>query len=427
MCAKKTYTKFHEWTSGRDVPTIGTNTGAAILPFQTWYRFKEAFTPELVERALKETSGAVRHIVDPFGGSGTTALAAQFLGAKPTMIEVNPFLVDLIRAKIAPVNCDIAADIFQQVMDSVARKKGPKNPTFKGAPATFVEPGYGGRYIFSKDVARRFLAYRSTIDKIENSTCRRLLRVVLGSTAIPVSNVFVSGKGRRYRRGWHSRCAPPEKVDELFREGVLQALSDISRFAARKNLGYRVMLGDARRLANRVGEHDLAVFSPPYPNSFDYTDVYNLELWALGYLANSETNTQLRLSTLRSHVQVVRNFDDGGIVSATLKATVDALNDVKDRLWSPHIPQMVGAYIEDLSIVLGKLSKNMRSHGRVYMVVGDSRYAGVDIPVAKILSEIAPSLDYDLVEAESCRSIRSSPQQGGQRELPETLIVLKRC
>ena len=51
--------------------------------------FKEAFAPELVERALHETSDTVRHIADPFGGSGTTALAAQFLGISPTTIEVK--------------------------------------------------------------------------------------------------------------------------------------------------------------------------------------------------------------------------------------------------------------------------------------------------------------------------------------------------
>jgi DNA modification methylase len=67
---------------------------SATIAFQGWRNFKEAFAPELVERAINET-GKVRHVIDPFGGSGTTALAAQFLGAKPTTIEVNPFLADL--------------------------------------------------------------------------------------------------------------------------------------------------------------------------------------------------------------------------------------------------------------------------------------------------------------------------------------------
>jgi DNA modification methylase len=59
---------------------LGTNAGSIDLPFQGWRRFKEAFAPELIERAVHESIIPVHHLVDPFGGSGTTALAAQFLG-----------------------------------------------------------------------------------------------------------------------------------------------------------------------------------------------------------------------------------------------------------------------------------------------------------------------------------------------------------
>lgn len=418
--------EFSDWTGERFLPTMGTNTGAAVLPFQSWYPFKEAFAPELIERALNETSGAVRHIVDPFGGSGTTALAAQFFGVKPTTIEVNPFLVDLIEAKIASINCDIATKSFKKVVKRVLKEAHPKNPEFRGAPATFIEPGYKGRYIFSKAVARRFLAYRAAIEKIEDVASRRLFRVILASTAVPVSNVVVSGKGRRYRNSWQNHSLNPNAVDELFRKGVFQALHDLSLFAARKNKKYRVLKGDARILINEVGPHDLAVFSPPYPNSFDYTDIYNVELWALGYLDSRQANSQLRRSTLRSHVQLLQDLDSGCIASETLKATVNALSDVREKLWNRNIPEMIRSYAKDMTIILAKLAASMRKSGRVYMIVGDSRYAGINVPIATILTEIAPSLCYNVKILESCRSMRSSPQQGGQLELQEALLVFER-
>ncbi len=34
---------------------------------------------------------------------------------------------------------------------------------------------------------------------------------------------------------------------------------------------YVVLRGDSRELLGSIDEADLAVFSPPYPNSFDYT------------------------------------------------------------------------------------------------------------------------------------------------------------
>lgn len=420
------YVQFRDWTGDRSISTIGTNAGSPQLPFQRWRRFKEAFAPEIVERALRESSGVVRHIADPFGGSGTTALAAQFLGIRPTTIEVNPFLADLIESKIATLDFETAAKTFGRVVGRVARGCAPSGPFFPGAPATFVEPGHDGRYIFSRAVARRISAYRTAIELVRDKACKRLFRVVLGSTTVPASNVVVSGKGRRYRRGWRKRERDPRAVDELFRTGVLNALHDLRRFASRRCLDYTLLRGDTRELAAKIGPHDLAVFSPPYPNSFDYTDVYNVELWALGYLRDRNGNTRLRHATMRSHVQVLRDFDDYGVRSATLISTINALREVRCQLWNRHIPEMIGGYAGDLALVMDHLRHGLRSRGRAYIVVGDSRYAGVDVPVAKILTEIAEPLGYRLVALEPSRSMRSSPQQGGRHELRETLVVLER-
>ena len=87
-----------------------------------------------MERVLSETPGTVRLIADPFGDSGTTALAAQFFGVKPTTIEVNPFLADLIEAKIAPLDFDVAADAFGKVVERVTSGNGPKRLIFPNAP-----------------------------------------------------------------------------------------------------------------------------------------------------------------------------------------------------------------------------------------------------------------------------------------------------
>lgn len=421
-----TYVRFRDWTGDRSIPAIGTNVGAATLPFQTWRRFKEAFAPEIVERALSETSGTVRHLADPFGGSGTAALAAQFFGVKPTTIEVNPFLADLIEAKIATLDFDTAASSLGQVVEHVATGCEPEDPVFPGAPKTFIEPGLDGRYIFPRGVARRILAYRNAIDLVQDEACKRLFRVVLASAAIPTSNVVVSGKGRRYRQGWHKRQSPPEAVDSSFRTGVLRAFHDLRRFARRKCLDYTVLRGDARILAGEIGTHDLAVFSPPYPNSFDYTDVYNVELWALGYLRSTTANARLRHATMRSHVQLLRDFNANGVSSNTLASTINALREVRTQLWNRHIPEMIGAYAADLSIVMKKLFNQLRPHGRIYTVVGDSRYAGIDVRIAEILTEIAHQLGYQVITMEPSRSMRASPQQGGRHELGETLVVLQK-
>ena len=417
---------FEDWTKGRTVATLGTNTGSVPLPFQQWRNFKEAFAPELIARAVAESPLDVQRVIDPFGGSGTTALAAQFLGKFPTTIEVNPYLADLIEAKIGEIDLDSSTALLGDLVERVATSDPFTTNPFPGAPDTFVQPGKKGRFIFWRDVANRIAAYRDAISEIPDPAVARLFRVVLASGIIAVSNVRVSGKGRRYRGGWKNKKATPIDVDRYFQSGVSQALYDLHRYSRRSCTDYALLRGDARREIEEVDEFELAVFSPPYPNSFDYTDVYNVELWAAGYLDNKDANTRLRNNTLRSHVQIRRDMTCEGLDNQLLQETVERLDEAADKLWHDQIPAMIGAYFFDMAGVIDGLARKLHRSGRIYMVVGDSRYAGIDVPVAKILAQLAPSSGLTTVSVEPFRSMRASPQQGGQKELGETLLVLKK-
>src|SRR5450830_225120 len=69
-----------------------TNQDGKDTAFQRWFRFKEAFSPSFVSAAIDSLGYIPKHIVDPFGGSGTTVITSQLLGIDATTVEVNPFL-----------------------------------------------------------------------------------------------------------------------------------------------------------------------------------------------------------------------------------------------------------------------------------------------------------------------------------------------
>ena len=279
--------EFSTWTDDRAIRSMSTNSGAAELAFQKWRHFKESFTPELVARAVRESPTPVSRCVDPFGGSGTTALTCQFLGVEPVTIEVNPYLADLIEAKLVSYDTDLLAADLGRVLRR-CRHPAADTPLVlpTGAPKTLVEPGVNGRWVFDAAVADRLGALLQAVDSVGDPT-RRLFRTLIGGILIEVSNVVVNGKGRRYRNNWQTRPRDPEDVEGLFRATTRKAIRDLHRFADRACLKYTLLRGDARKEAKNVERCELAVFSPPYPNSFDYTDVYNLELWVLGHLGRS--------------------------------------------------------------------------------------------------------------------------------------------
>ncbi|MGP0838083.1 DNA methyltransferase [Serratia sp. CY85251] len=416
---------FERWINGREVPTLGSNAGAERLPFQSWRHFKEAFAPELVARAIRECELPVSRCIDPFGGSGTTALACQFLGVEPVTIEVNPFLADLIEAKLGKYDATMLSQDLGQIIRNVRSYDGKKHD-LSWLPPTFVEPGVKNRWLFEECVAQRIESYRLAIEKLTTPLNRMLFKALLGGFLVEISNVYINGKGRRYRQNWQSRRHKSDDVDLHFIDKVQQALYEIVRYAHRPQRNYTVIRGDCREAITYAPPCQLAVFSPPYPNSFDYTDVYNIELWALGYLSDAGSNRMLRQSTLASHVQVQRTYASRPIGSSILDDVSSRLHAVRESLWSPYIPNMVDGYFADMRDVMQALEQRLVSRGEIWAVVGDSLYAKIYIPVADILAEIAPTCGFEVVQSESFRSMRSSAQQGGRAELAESLLVLRK-
>lgn len=420
------FVDFDHWTKGRSVASLGTNAGSAALPFQRWRHFKEAFAPEVVREAIAKSPINVKRCLDPFGGSGTTALACQFLGVHPTTVEVNPYLADLIEAKLDRYDCEVLVSALTNIVRRAPMLGDAAEEFMRGLPATFVEASTKDRWIFDRPVAFRLSQLLMAIEELPFERERRLYRILLGGIMIGVSNVIVNGKGRRYRRNWSATYRSAADVEKAFVEAATSAIGEIDRYSQRRETSYLLRRGDCRLVLNHTDQFDISIFSPPYPNSFDYTDVYNIELWMLGYLRESADNRRLRGETLSSHVQIHRDFAPAPAGSPCLVDTLASLERVRSELWSRNIPAMVGGYFADMELVMQQVAHSLVPGGQMWMVVGDSRYGDVKIAVAQVLAELAPKLGLEVDRLEVLRDMRSSAQQGGRHELAESLVVLRR-
>ena len=421
---RKTYLELWLSDYNSEKPT-SSNQGVGNLAFQRWFHFKEAFSPKFVADTITSRPYDVSTCVDPFGGSGTTALTCRMLGVNSKTCEVNPFLADLIQSKLAPLN---AAEFLRAVEETLesASSKPEEFVIPQHFPPTFCEPGRSGRYIFSKDVfalARSILRHSKTL----NPDQARLLRVLLGSVLVDNSNVRISGKGRRYRDNWEARRKTPDDLMNALLQAAKHAAEDLERYAGLPKGSHRVMHGDARRGLSRVQTADMALFSPPYPNSFDYTDVYNVELWMLDYLTDGAANRRLRQSTLRSHVQTNWELiEPASIDSRSLKRAIRDLQLHRDSLWNRNIPNMIVAYFADMKAIFAQLARILSPGRDAIVAIGDSRYAGVLIDMSSILPEIVEPLGYSLENRSEIRAMRSSAQHGGAMDLAEHCFVFRR-
>lgn len=410
----------------QNAPPATTHQAAQSIAFQRWFHFKEAFSPSFVTTAIETLDFCPEHVIDPFGGSGTSAITCQLHGIPMTTVEVNPFLADVIRAKTTNIEVETLINAAQSFRHGLARTK-PDLDVLAYLPSTFIESADKNRWIFSLSVALRLSQYLKCIRQIADPDVRRFFRVALGAILVECSNVYVNGKGRRYRRKWQETQASGDMLDFRFQEQFSTAFEDVRRFAGRPPTTIDVVQGDSRLVMKDLTKTaDLIVFSPPYPNSFDYTDIYNVELWTLGYLSSSSDNTRLRRSTVHSHVQIRRVAEVPMYFSPILRAAVEALQEKRELLWDIHIPEMVLGYFRDLERILVESLRLVTERGKVLMVVGDSRYAGILIDVPAILVELARSIGFKKTQIFEVRKMRSSAQQGGSHHLRECIVELMR-
>ena len=157
--------------------------------------------------------------------------------------------------------------------------------------------------------------------------------------------------------------------------------------------GSVVLRGDARELpavlGDRVG-HAVSVFSPPYPNRYDYVANYQLEL-GFGFVRDAVSLRRLRKEQLRSHMEAPWS----GARTVALDALEEfLLSYLASEKPTGRVPRMVSGYFEDMAQVFAGLRKVMQPGATVAIVVATQVFAGELLPTDLLLAELA--------EAEGC-------------------------
>lgn len=381
--------------------------GLGEMPRHRWYFVKEGFSPKMVEQAIA-TDGvrSGEFLLDPFSGSGTVPLAGALAGLRAQAFEVNPFLHFLSATKLS--RC--SASVFMQASRRVLRAaEGQLISPLEGY-STFTKGNRWERWLFPTRVLRSFVAGQRAAACADTET-RSLLQLALLGAAMDCCNATRDGKCLRYKKNWSGHEATASQFRFRLESRANEIAADLGA-APISGKASKVKLGDARVLvASAMREKfRLCVTSPPYLNSFDYSDVYRPELFLAGFVDSNDSLMKIRLKTVRSHVQASWEMpinDDFGVL---YKDCISTIRESPEILWSGKLPAMVQAYFEDMEKILRGLRKRALDNGSLWLVVSTSAYGGIEIPVDLILAEIGQRSGWFLREVGVLRYLRSSSQ-----------------
>ena len=395
-----------------------------------WYLMKESFAPKLVEAAidsvgLRETDS----VVDPFCGSGTVPVTAAQRGLSAYGVEVNPFLSFVSKTKLR--NCDVHKldEAAASVLRAISSKRASRSPLENYS--TFSESIENTKWLFNAAVLRAFERGWCTASAKDQRRTGSFLRLALIRAAMDNCNARADGKCLRYRSDWEKLAFGAESFKEAFSLNIARIKEDVLGCQLVK--GAVIFNSDSRRTLEMLDhKFRLCITSPPYLNSFDYSDVYRPELFLGKFVSDTEGLKRIRLKTVRSHVQVRWKPPTNSDFGNQYKQTILELSKVRTALWDSRIPLMVQAYFEDMERVLAALFRLGESDAQVWMVVSTSAYGGVNIPVDMILAEIGERQGWFLHDIGVIRHLRHSghhwnklpERERSTAKLRESVVVL---
>ncbi len=397
-------------------------------PRHRWYWVKEGFSPYLVQTAIKsEGCSFTDLVVDPFCGSGTVPLEAARCGIPSAAAEVNPFLAFTARTKTLTATKSSVSIWSERARHGI--QSGAYSPLI--GFSTFARTK-SRRGLFNQSVLKGFHGAWHSLDQAPITT-RDLLRLCLLKSILDCANFSRDGKALRYREALMRRQFSRRELDAAFGLRVAEIVEDITIGGVEVTSAHIDVADSRSGLPHQFQGFKLCVTSPPYLNSFDYTDVYRPELFLGGFVQSAKELRALRHRTVRSHVQASWKPPVETDFGPAFLECHEAIRANRANLWDKRIPEMVQAYFEDLRLVLEALRLAARADAVVWLVVSTSAYGGVEVPVDLIVAQVGDQVGWNLREIHLLRRHRSSGQHqaklsstGKEHASPlrESLVIL---
>lgn len=408
----------------RDRMVVDTALNRKLVSFQAnknrryyrWYKYKEAFSAELVERLFRTHRVAKGKVLDPFAGAGTALFVASNLGYDADGVELMPVGQKIIAANVAARGAngdDMASAIEAWLKKSPWKRKGKAKQfgVLRITDGAYPQATHAriGRYL---QEAEKLAA------DIQEVALFALL-CVLESVSYTRKDGQCLRWDRRSGRGngknnFHKGVIP--SFDDAISAKLSQIRNDLTRIGGTDSLlslvptenktgRINLLRGSCLAILPTIaaGAYSGIVTSPPYCNRYDYTRTYALEHALLGVSEAEQVALRQAMLSCTVENKEKRLLDENPAWRAALAACdgIPLLQEIlryldykRDRreLNNPGIARMVRGYFYEMACVIYECRRVLRRGGVMFMVNDNVRYAGASVSVDVILSAIAERL-----------------------------------
>lgn len=376
-------------------------------PFQRWYRYKEGFSIQFIEKVFEEYGAKnMKVLMDPFAGSGTTVLAANRMGLQGIGFEVNPFshfLMQVKQRRYSENDIKNFRDTYKTIISELNRQEYEEYEL----PQLSIS-----NKVFQADAEKAMMSCKCKILKTKEGYVRDLLFLGWLACIEELSDYRKAGNGLKKRKTVKPIIVTEKDVVDRLEHQYEIMYEDVFNKPTVVDGENSIYNSSCLNFCDVIGNScvDGIIFSPPYANCFDYTEIYKLELWFGDFVKSYDELKTLRSKSLKSHLNVKYSFES--LISDKSEMLNERLAQIAvSKLWDKRIPQMIYGYFDDMFNVIDNCYKVLKDGGFCAIVVGNSAYGGIVLPTDLILAEYAEKIGFTVEKIEVDRYIITSSQQ----------------
>jgi site-specific DNA-methyltransferase (cytosine-N4-specific) len=318
------------------------------------------YIPQIPNALIQELSGTGETVADVFCGSGTTLVEALLLKRHAVGVDANPLACLITGAKTTPLEESHIHDLIEladradALGQSLAMYEDGNlfgRQLFRAsAPAPESEDL---SFWFEDHVIQELAEVKHWCDSIESPEARRLALVAFSSIIVAVSKQDSDTRYVRREKGLR-----PGDTLRRFSKSLRDSTQAVAEFSHLYEPRFHTRVYEANILSGPdVGQLDLVVCSPPYPNAYSYHLYHRTRMLWLGM-----DQPTFKQQEIGSHRKYSRKGKNG--------ATVETFRT-------------------EMGSIFAWLQRHLRPGRYACFVVGNSTLGGIVVNNADVLAEAA--------------------------------------
>ena len=389
----------------------------------------------VAQKLIRELSEPGDTVLDPFAGSGTTLRAATMSGRTSIGIEINPLAwliaevgLQPFAAAFDPIRYQTARAAVWSALESTAPLFPPTSSMSRVErwfhPVAIAELAQLAGAIHAAGTAREERLY---------------LLLALSRTARASSRTRL-GELKLWRRpDADERVARGEVLSRFFTEAIDLAttLMEFRAQAPPQPAPSYVIHGDARMGIREMVTVDLVLTSPPYGDAGTTVAYGNFSILSriwLGTVDSLFTRSDPAKEDALSAGGALRHRTESGVFDVRAASPTLVAAHQQAHVRNPVRAEGMLRFFTDMHELWTNIAHKVADNGRIAIVAGSRRWAGVSVDTGRVFSDILVGMGFVSTGRHHRRitgkRLPATTLQGANGESPtineETIDILKR-